>query len=309
MKKVGLLFPGQGAQAVGMFKEMYDHYDLVRSTFCEAEETLGRPVAQMCFEGPEDALDQTENTQICIFTCEIAAWRIASELGVKPEVIFGFSLGECAALVAAGCLSFAEGLKMTAYRAQVMQAAVPLGQGGMLAVLGKDEEQVRMLCEAAGQGIWMANHNCPGQIVCAGSVETIERAVLWAAANSYVVKRLEVSIPSHCPMMEPASVDLANYLQNVHFADAAIPILCGSTASPETDGAIIKQEIIGQLVCPVRCEESLRRMSEMGVETVIEAGPGHVLTGFMRKINRQVERFCLSTPEEVKRLAEGMKAW
>jgi len=282
MGPTAILFPGQGAQFVGMFADLYEEYGLVRDTFAQAEDALGRPIARLCFEGPEEQLNSTENTQPCLVTCEVALWRLFCSLGLQARALSGFSLGECSALVAAGVLSLEDGLKLVALRAGAMQRAVPAGQGGMLAVLGQSEEAVRALCADAGD-LWPANFNCPGQIVCAGRTPALEQAEKLAAARGITVKRLAVSIPSHCALMAPAARELEEFIAPMRFAAPSLPVYTNADALPTTDPAELKRKLVLQLTHPVLFENCLQAMAAGGIDTFVEAGPGRVLSGLARK--------------------------
>lgn len=283
MKKAAFLFPGQGAQYVGMFRDVYDSYFGVRETFEEAEDALGRNLTTLCFEGPEEKLSLTQNTQPCLTVCETAVYRLLTASGVKPDVLAGFSLGEYSAMIAAGVISFEAGIKLVEMRAKLMQTAVPNGQGGMLAVLKKDEGAVRELCDEVGEGIWPVNFNCPGQIVCAGKTAALDKAEEIAKTNKMITVRLAVSVPSHCILMKEAAKELEKYASRIVFDNAKIPIASNVDGKIETDGSLLKKKLIRQLTEPVMFEKSLRNINESGIEKYIEVGPGKVLAGFVKK--------------------------
>lgn len=288
MTKTAILFPGQGAQYVGMCKEIYDAYTEVRETFEEAEDVLGRNLTTLCFEGPEDQLNLTQNTQPCLTACEVALFRLLTNQGVEPYVLAGFSLGEYPALIAADVISFEQGMKLVETRALLMQSAVRVGEGGMLAILKQDEPVVRELCNEVGEGIWPANFNCPGQIVCAGKSEALDKAEAIAKSKKIMTVRLAVSVPSHCPLMEQAAQELEQYASELVFSNAKIPVVCNVDGEVETEGAMLKEKLIQQLTQPVLFEKSLRTIHQLGVRSFIEAGPGKVLSSFGKKTLKEV---------------------
>lgn len=280
--KTAFCFSGQGAQYVGMLKDFYEAYPIVRETFGQAEDALHMPIRALCFEGPKEQLDMTVHTQPALVTAEVALYRLLYSLDIHPAVIVGFSLGECAALIAANVLSFTHGLELVAARADAMQKAVPLGQGGMAAVIGKDEATVSALCEEAGE-VWPSNFNCPGQIVISGTAKGLERAVELAGAAHITILPLPVSIPSHCPLMQPAAKTLADYLKGVTFAAPEIPIVSNADNLMSVDPKRLKDNLILQLTSPVRFQECLHMLHDHGIEAYIELGPKHTLSSFIKK--------------------------
>lgn len=283
VKKKAILFSGQGAQKVGMLKDLFDANSIIRDTFIEAEEVLEMPIRSLCFDGPQEELDLTENTQPCVVTAEIAIYRLLTSLKFEPSMLCGFSLGECSALIAAGVIKFSDGLKLVKRRAQAMQAAVPAGEGGMLAVLGLDEATLRVFCQKVGDGFWPANYNCPGQIVCAGRTDALERAEILAHEQKIRVMRLSVSIPSHCCLMQSAADQLADYLKEIIFSKPAIPIVTNVDAMVTREPDALKKKLILQLTQPVWFEKCLHVMEDSGIDSFIEAGPGKILSGFVKK--------------------------
>ena len=293
MSKIAFVFPGQGSQTVGMMKELYSNYSVVREVFKEADEALGFGLSSLCFEGPEDQLRLTYNTQPAILTCSIAAMKVLNENGIKPDIAAGHSLGEYSALVAANAISFADAVRTVRKRGQFMQEAVPVGQGSMAAVLGLDSDKIIEICQNAeavtGKAVQAVNFNCPGQVVIAGAVEGVNKAIedLKAAGAKRAIL-LPVSAPFHSSLMQPASIRLAEELKNVKFHDAQIPVVANVTAQEVTSATEIQELLVKQAAMPVLWETSIRNMVAGGVTTFVEVGPGKVLSGFTKKIFKEV---------------------
>jgi [acyl-carrier-protein] S-malonyltransferase len=292
MKKIGIVFPGQGSQAVGMGKDLYDHSPLARKVFEEASAALGLDLARLCFQGPEEELKLTANTQPAILTTSIAALRVMeAEREIQPCVLAGHSLGEYSALVAAGGLQFADAVRLVHLRGKYMQEAVPVGAGAMAAILGMSIPEVEALCrEAAGTEVLApANFNSPGQIVIAGHRRAVERAVEMVSrqAGKKAIP-LPVSAPFHCPLMKPAAERLAEELEKVEVGDLRVPVLSNVLADLYPGREKIRELLIRQVDHPVRWEGCMERMISLGVEVVLEVGPGKVLSGLWRKISRAV---------------------
>lgn len=287
--KVAFLFPGQGSQQVGMGKALFDGVPAARAVFEEADAALGEPLSRLCFEGPEEALKLTANTQPAILTASIAAFRALSERGVRADFVAGHSLGEYSALVAAGALEFTDAVRIVRKRGSFMQEAVPMGEGAMAALLGGDAETVNAVCrEAASLGVCSpANLNSPTQTVIAGSKAAIERAVELAKEKG--IRRavmLAVSAPFHCALMAPAADRLKPVLEATAFSDLKLPLVTNVDAEIITSGAAARDALVRQVASPVRWTDSVRRLASEGVTTFVEVGPGKVLSGLVKNISR-----------------------
>lgn len=290
---LAIIFPGQGSQSVGMLADLPERYPVVREVFAEASEILGYDLYELVQNGPATELDQTEKTQPALLTAGIANWRIWQGLdGTAPSVVAGHSLGEYTALVCAGVLEFTEAVALVADRGRFMQEAVPAGSGIMAAVLGLDDDKVMEICACVGQGetVAAANFNAPGQVVISGHSAAVHRAVTaLKEAGAKRVVLLPVSVPSHCALMKGAADKLADRLQQVTFSDAAIPVIQNVDAIARTDADGIMGALIRQLHEPVHWSRTIEKMQATGVAHVIECGPGKVLTGLCRRIDRALD--------------------
>ncbi len=294
------VFPGQGSQSVGMGRAWADGSAVAQATFEEADEVLGFALSRLCWEGPEEELQLTANTQPAILTVSVAVWRAAAEAGLQPVAVAGHSLGEYSALVAAGALSFADALHLVRRRGELMQEAVPVGVGAMAAIIGLPAAEVELIAlQASGDEVCaVANYNAPIQTVVAGHRPAVERAVTLAREGG--AKRallLPVSAPFHCELMRPAREALTPLLEACEFADPRVPLITNVDAAPVTTGAAARQALARQVDSPVRWVESVERLvADHGVRRIVEIGPGTVLSGLVRRIERDVQTANLAEP-------------
>jgi len=294
--KLAFVFPGQGSQSVGMMQGWGDRAE-VRATFAEASDALGQDMWALVTDGPADLLNQTVNTQPAMLAADIAAWRVWQAAGgATPALMAGHSLGEYAALVAAGSLDFADAIRLVRFRAEAMQAAVPEGIGAMAAILGLDDDAVRAVCNeaAAGEVVEAVNLNSPGQVVIAGNKSAVERAM--ALAKEKGAKRalpLPVSVPSHSSLMRPAAEKLLAHLQDVSIATPRIPVLHNTDVQSHTEADAIRAALAKQLHTPVRWVETVQALKAAGMERVIECGPGKVLAGLNKRIDDSLPALAL----------------
>lgn len=291
MSKLAFVFPGQGAQKVSMGKDFYDNYDVAKKMFKEADEALGYSIMKMCFEGPEEDLKLTANTQPAILTISCIANEILKENGIQPEITGGHSLGEYSALVAAGVLNFQDAVALVHKRGSYMQEAVPVGEGGMAAIIGVDRDKIVEVCQqvSAESPVQAVNFNCPGQIVIAGATKGVELAVEeLKAAGAKKAVILPVSAPFHSTLMKPAAEKLAVELDKVTISDAKIPVVANVSAEILTKAEDIKASLVAQAASPVLWEDCVARMKEFGADVLLEAGPGKTLCGFNRRIDKTI---------------------
>jgi [acyl-carrier-protein] S-malonyltransferase len=291
-QQIAFLFPGQGSQFVGMAHDLYEHEALARERFREANEILGFDLAALCFNGPVEALQLTAHTQPAILVHSVIACELLSQRGIRPAAVAGHSLGEYAALVASECLAFADAVRLVHLRGQFMQEAVPVGVGAMAAILGLEHTQVELSCvEVIDEGVVQpANYNCPGQIVISGHAAAVRKAMARCLEKGAVkVVELAVSAPFHSALMAPAGDRLEPELQKVVFADIALPVISNVEARPIPSKARVPRLLVEQVTAPVRWQESMEAMAKMGAETVVEVGPGKVLSALMRRIDRNVK--------------------
>lgn len=309
--KMAMVFPGQGAQIVGMGKDLYDRYDLVKALFAEADEMTGTSITKLCFEGPEDELRKTENTQPAILTVSVACQRILADQGYLPDIVAGHSLGEYSALVTAGVISFADAVKAVKTRGRLMQEAVPLGQGAMAAVLGLDRNKIVEICrEASGEmtPVQAVNFNCPGQVVIAGETDAVESASkLLKEAGAKRVVGLPVSAPFHSILMQPAALRLQTVLSNIDFHDAVIPVVVNVDGTVVTKGNRLRELLVKQAAAPVLWEDCVNTMAAEGADLFFEAGPGKVLTGFTKKILKDVKTMNVEDLASLEKALDDLK--
>lgn len=309
-QKIAFVFPGQGSQSVGMLGELADKYPLVTETFEEASEALGFDLWKLVSEGPESELNQTQNTQPALLAAGVSVWRVWEQQGAaSPVMMAGHSLGEYSALVSAGALAFGDGIRLVAERGRLMQEAVPGGTGAMAAILGLEDQAVIDVCaaSAADQVVEAVNFNSPGQVVIAGHKDAVARAVEAAkAAGAKRAVELPVSVPSHCALMRPAAERLAEQLKETAVSAPVIPVLHNVSVSAESDPDMIRQRLVEQLYSPVRWVETIQAMKREGVMHIVEAGPGKVLTGLMRRIDRELDASALFDPQGIEQLLETL---
>ncbi|MYD88522.1 MAG: ACP S-malonyltransferase [Acidobacteria bacterium] len=308
---IAFVFPGQGSQRVGMGRALCETFPVCRQTFEEADEALGDPISRLCFDGPEEQLALTRNTQPAVLAASVAVDRLLRSRGHAPAFLAGHSLGEYSAHVAAGTLGLADALRTVRRRGTYMQEAVTVGEGAMAAVLGLPAERVSQACAevADGQVVSAANLNAPGQVAIAGHAAAVERAGLRARAlGARRVMPLPVSAPFHCALMKPAEERLAPELRALVVADPAAPVVANVDAEPKRTGREAVEALIRQVSAPVRWEDVVRRLVADGVTTFIEVGPGGVLSGLIRKIDRSVSATCVHDPSSLESAETTLRA-
>jgi [acyl-carrier-protein] S-malonyltransferase len=311
MSKIAFVFPGQGSQFVGMGRDFYENEPAAKAIFDAADQALGFSLSALCFEGPEDQLRLTENTQPAILTTSIAVLRVLQEkVSITPDFTAGHSLGEYSALVAAGAISFEDGVRTVRARGQYMEQAVPAGKGAMSAIMGMERDVLTQICdEVTGKGypVQLANMNCPGQIVISGSAEGVQQA--GEEAKNQGARRvipLNVSGPFHSMLMEPAAVKLADTLKQCELKDASVDVVANVSARSVRSKEEIEQSLIEQVSSPVLWEDSVRYMLEQGVETFVEIGPGNVLSGLVKKVNRRVKTLSIQDMESLEKAIQEL---
>ena len=304
MGKTAVIFPGQGAQYVGMAKDFYDSFEDSKKVFDEADDVLDIELKKICFEENDD-INKTEYTQPAMVAAEVAIYEHLKNAGLKADVFAGLSLGEYSALVAAGAMTLADGIKTVRRRGILMQNEVPLGMGGMAAVIAMDADKIAEICENTPGKVQIANYNCPGQIVISGEAEAVKAAsAALAEAGAKRVIPLNVSGPFHSQMLVPAGEKLYDFLQGVDVAEGFAPYYCNADAEEITDAAKVKELLKRQVYSSVRWQQTIENMIADGVDIFIEVGPGKTLTGFMKKINREVKSINIATVDDLAKLEE-----
>jgi len=309
--KTAFVFPGQGAQAPGMGRDLATTLPVSREIFATADQALAFEISALCFEGSAGDLALTENTQPAVLTVSVAAWCALAARGVEPQATAGHSLGEYSAHVAAGTISFADAVRAVRARGRFMQEAVPVGHGAMAAILGLDLEKVREVCDAVAdhQIVEAANINAPGQVVLAGHAGAVQRAIAACrAAGARRAVELDVSAPFHSSLMKPAADRLAPILEEIPFSDPGVPVYTNVDAEPVTRGEAARDALLRQVTAPVRWHELVERMAADGFDTFVEIGPGKVLSGLTRRIRRDLKTVQVSDPEGVDRAVELLGA-
>ena len=311
--RIAFLFPGQGSQTVGMGRALAERYPIAADTFAEADEALGLAISKLCFEGPEDELRLTENTQPAIMTVSVAAWRVLAAHGVQPAKAAGHSLGEWSAHVAAGTLSFADAVRAVKARGRAMQQAVPAGQGAMAAILQLDAVQVAAACaEAAaetGLTVAAANLNSPGQTVISGAAAAVERAAALAKAKgARRAVMLPVSAPFHCALMQPAQEEVARVLAGLTLTDPGIPVAANATGGMVTTADGAREALIFQVTGTVRWVDCVQALAGAGAQVFVEVGPGKVLTGLMKQIDPAQKALNVEDPASLEKTLSELEA-
>ena len=307
MSRIAFLFSGQGAQTPGMMKDIVDSSEKARAIFDKADAILQRSIADLTFNGTQEDLNLTHNTQPCMIAAELAAYEALIENGIKPDAVAGFSLGEYAALAAAGALSAEDALKVIQIRADAMQEAVPVGQGAMAAVTKQDAETVQALCEEAGGYVIPVNYNCPGQIVVSGENDAVDRLIEIAKTRKIRTVKLAVSAPFHCALMAPAAEKLAEAFKSITFNKPALPCYSNVDAKPYAEDADIAEQLCTQAKSPVLWEQTLRNMATDGVDVFVEVGPGTTLSKFVAKTLGEVKIFSVNSLEGLNSCIEGLR--
>ncbi len=307
-----VVFPGQGSQSLGMSDALAEAFPQVKALYEEASDALGMDLWKLVHEGPKEALDRTENTQPAMLTAGVAVWRVwEAQGGPRPQVMAGHSLGEYSALVAADALAFADAVQLVAARGRFMQEAVPEGSGAMAAILGLDDETVRELCARAAEGevVEAVNFNAPGQVVIAGGKAAVQRAMTLAKeAGAKRALPLPVSVPSHCSLMAPAAERLAERLADVPLRPPRPPVLHNVDVASAREPEALRDKLVRQLHSPVRWVETVQAMAGQGVDAVIECGPGKVLTGLGRRIDKNLTFLPVFDPASLEKALEEIHA-
>lgn len=299
MNQIAFIFSGQGAQHPGMMKDLSEGITGCKELFVQVDTVLGRGISGLCFEGSQETLNLTHNTQPCVLAADLAAFKAVVSHGVKPDVVAGFSLGEYAALVAAGVISVNDAFSIVQARADAMQEAVPISLGAMAAVMNCDPWKLRDFCESVEGYVDLANFNRPGQIVISGETGAVEAVLVLCRREKIRTVKLPVSAPFHSRLMEPALPILQAAMDKASFRFAGVPVYMNVDAQPETDPETIKEKLLRQAVSPVYWEQTIKNMYDAGVSTFIECGPGDTLTGFVNKTLENVDAYAINSMESL----------
>ncbi len=307
----GTVFPGQGSQSVGMLGELADSHPIVKQTFAQASQVLGYDLWNLVQNGPDEQLNQTMKTQPAMLAAGVSVWRIwLQQGGATPQLMVGHSLGEYTALVCAGAVEFSDAVRIVAERGRFMQEAVPEGSGGMAAILGLDDGQVEAVCRQAASTdvIEAVNFNSPGQVVIAGHKEAVDRACVVAKeAGAKRALALPVSVPSHCALMKPAAERLAELLDEIPINSPTIPVIHNASVELAGDAGSIRAQLTAQLYSPVRWVETIQKMAACGVSSLLEAGPGKVLAGLTKRIDRNLTAIPVFDTKSLMQALETLK--
>lgn len=306
--RTAFLFSGQGAQYPGMMKDIAEQCPEAKAVFDTADRSLGRSISHLCFSGEQEELNLTHNTQPCVLAADLAAYRAIRAADIKPEAVGGFSLGEYAALAAAGVIGIEDAFLLVQKRADYMQEAVPVGKGSMAAIMKQTAAEVEQLCGKADGYVVPANYNCPGQIVISGETEAVDRILEIAKERKIRAMKLAVSAPFHCRMMEPAVERLKGPLSSTAFSSPSVPVYMNVDARPERETEQIRKKLLLQAMSPVRWEETLRNMSDAGIDTFVELGPGRTLAGFVKKtLGEEVRCFSVTDIDTLNRTINELR--
>jgi [acyl-carrier-protein] S-malonyltransferase len=301
--KTVFMFPGQGSQSIGMMAGLLEEFEVARQVFDEASEAIGIDLKEIALNGPVERINQTAITQPIVLTASVAMWRVwESKTDIKPDFVCGHSLGEYSALVASGVLSLKDAVRLVHLRGSLMQDAVPMGEGGMAAILGLDEAAVELACQEASQGdvVAAANYNSPGQIVISGASEALERAMVIAKEKGAKrAAKLPVSVPCHCDLLKPAGEFLAEEMEKTSFNPLLIPIVQNVSAAEVSDLLELKSNLLAHLHRPVLWSQSITALAKSGAQTFIECGPGKVLTGLNKRIDKTVKTMNMCDSESM----------
>ncbi|KMM38710.1 ACP S-malonyltransferase [Guptibacillus hwajinpoensis] len=310
MGKTAFLFPGQGSQAVGMGQAFMEAYSVSKDVFTEADNRLDFELTKLIMNGPIETLTRTENTQPALVTASVAVLEALREKGITADYTAGHSLGEYSALVASGSLTFSDAVFAVRNRGLYMEEAVPSGEGAMAAIMGMEREDLQQIVDdvsASTATVQLANLNCPGQIVISGAKAGVEKASEVAKENgARRIIPLQVSGPFHSSLMKPAADKLSSILAGIEIKDASIPVIANVTAEPSTSATDIHDQLLKQIYSPVLWEDTVRKLMDLGVDTFIEVGPGNVLSGLVKKVNRRAAVHAVGTPEQLDQLIEKL---